>query len=86
MTALPKDTLDELVESWSAHASPARKFGDALYFARKLEAERDLLRAQIAEMVEALSIIAGEPRQDDTYAGMDKVEIARSALAKHRHD
>lgn len=43
---------------------------------------RDILRSQNAELVEALSIIAGEPRQDDTYAGMDKVEIARSVLAR----
>ena len=40
------------------------------------------LRADNADLREALSVISGEPRQDDTYAGMNAVQISRTILAK----
>ena len=49
-----------------------------------LQSERDQLRERVAELVEALNVIAGEPRQDDTYVAMGSKEIARAVLAKGR--
>ena len=45
-------------------------------------AERDRLRFEREEVIEALSIIAGGQRQDDTYAGMESKQIARALLAR----
>ena len=40
------------------------------------------LRAQRDELLAALEVISGDPRRDDTYAGMSPVQIARHALRK----
>jgi hypothetical protein len=67
---------EQIESDWKQGWEP---YGAAKHF----ESERDALRERERELVEALSVIAGEPRQDDTYVGMDKVGIARAALAKH---